>query len=293
MIKASAITATKSLGDQRQGSTTEPAPKLKVAKIGIVSRNYNHEYSNGFRDFSAAFFGVLKVLDDEGCDTVLFSPFSIVPRTSFRPLRLLRRFHHVKAVIYEEFCDGGGRKRKGLGCVVLYRKGYKWREYVLPGGGFPRLRGSMAAKKKVVGDYVRYVLPGRILGNCCVIICGETNGVPYHPKDGKVKDDFGLRGAIPQKVTVVLNPVHDWMSRFEMPLKRKFLSQKGRWVISVWNKGKRGKGSKPRDAIGDPWTVYHNRKVAKPMIDPNEIAKKIRLPPIDARKIDLGIFEVR
>jgi hypothetical protein len=85
-----------------------------------------------------------------------------------------------------------------------------------------------------------------------VIICGESNGVPYHQNSGKVGDDFGLRRSLPKNVTVVLNPVHDWMSRHEMKKKRSYLSENNRWVISVWNRGKR------RDASGFPWTVFHN-----------------------------------
>ena len=56
------------------------APNIIARKIGIVARDYNVRFQNGYRDFSCALPDVLKLLDDHGCDTVLFSLYSIVPR---------------------------------------------------------------------------------------------------------------------------------------------------------------------------------------------------------------------
>ena len=257
MNKTSVSIGTKDLGDQRPGATTGSAPKLKVAKLGVVSRDYNHRFSNGFRDFSAVFSDVMKMLDGERCDTVLFSPWSIVPRTPFDPSHSLQVLQHIKAVVYEEFIDRGRQGREGTRSVVLYRQGNAWREYELPGGGFSSLKRVKAGQ---VEGFVQSVIPDRIMGNCCVIICGETNGVPYHQKAKTVEDDFGLRQSLPKDVTVILNPVHDWMTRFEMKLKRKFLSENNRWLISVWNKGKRDKSGGPRDARNEPWTAFHNEQ---------------------------------
>jgi hypothetical protein len=52
-------------------------------------------------------------------------------------------------------------------------------------------------------------------------------------------------------VEVILNPIHDFMKRHEMKKKRAALSLDGRWVLSVWNKGKKGE-------TYTPWTVFHN-----------------------------------
>ena len=65
------------------------------------------------------------------------------------------------------------------------------------------------------------------MGNCCILICGESNGVKYSRERRRVEDVFGLRRSLPSG-TVILNPVHDRMIRFEMPLKRSFLSKNGR-----------------------------------------------------------------
>jgi hypothetical protein len=257
----------KSLGDPTPSTKTEPAPRLKVAKIGIVSRDYRR-----IRDFSQQFSDILKRLDDERCDTVLFSPWSIEARKSCRPSARLRR---IKSVLYETF-TGNGKKRKGKQFLVFYRRGNKWHRHALPGGGFPSLK---SLKKGTVERFVRCVMPDRILGNCCVIVCGESNGVPYHQITGRVRDDFGLRRSLPTEVTVVLNPVHDRMTRHEMKKKRRFLSRNNRCVISVWNKGKRDKNGKTHDGTKHPWTVFHNgREVTENKVEPpNQIIEEVEI----------------
>lgn len=264
---------TKDVARPMLSTKTAQTPRLTVRKVGVVSRDYNHKFSNGLRDFSATFSRVLRMLDGERCDTVLFSPWSIIPRKSFDPFLSLRGLRYVKSVLYEEFIDG--RKRKGVRNVVFHRRSNIWRKYELPSGGFPKLRGSWHAKKRTVYRFTREVLPGRILGNCVVIICGESNAVPYHQNERRVGDDFGLRRSLPKGVTVVLNPVHDWMSRHEMKKKRRYLSENNRWVFSVWNKGKR------RDATGFPWTIFHDgREIAVERIQNQE-------------GVDIGISQVR
>jgi hypothetical protein len=105
------------------------------------------------------------------------------------------------------------------------------------------------------------------LGNCVVLLCGESNGVKYSKSDKSIHDTYGLAGAIPKEVNIVLNPVHDRMTRFEMNLKREFLSRNNRWVISVWNKGKQDKNGRIKDGFDAAWTVYNNgeRKIVEPI----------------------------
>lgn len=268
----------KDVGDPTSSTKTEPVPRLKVAKIGIVSRDYRHKYENGYRDFSEKFSDILKRLDAERCDTVLFSLYSIA-RKSFRPFRSIR-LRHIKAVLYEE----GGRGEKNRQCVVFYRRGSNWLRYPLPNWGFPSLKGLTTKQKQVkVDKFVRCGIPGRTLGNCCAILCGEINGVPYHKDERVVRDDFGLRKSLQKEVTVILNSGHDRMTRFEMKLKRGFLSQNNRWVISVWNKGKQDKNGKTHDGTRHPWTVFHNgREVTE---------KKVELPN-QIEEVEIGIVEI-
>jgi hypothetical protein len=263
---------TKDSRDQTKRTKAESAPSLVVAKIGIVSRDYRHRYQNGFRDFSETFSDILKQLDDEGCDTVLFSLYSVVPRNSFEPSRSIP-LRSIKAVLYED-----GKKRKIKGSVVLYRVGHdKWHQYRLPGGGFASLKGLPKGR---VEWFVQDVIPHRILGNCCAILCGESNGVRWSQERRKVEDVFGLRRSLPREVTVILNPGHDRMIPYQMKEKRRFLSKNDRWVISVWNRGKRDKSGRPRDGTKPPWMVFHN-------------GREVPVGPIQNRMgVEIGILQI-
>lgn len=228
------------------------APRLDIPKIGIVSRDYREKFANGYKDFSHALPNVLKLLDDKGCDAVLFSLYSIVLRELYDPRAAFTNLGHIRAIFLEEFQDG--KCRKAGRYIVYHRTSKGWTEYE-----FSQVFGTITEmSRQDIDDFVKKEMPKRILGNCCVLLCGETNGVKYSPKDKKVQDEFKLRAAIPSNVNIILNPIHDRMTRFEMKRKRQFLSENGRWVISVWNKGKKDKNGKTRDGFSPAWTVFHD-----------------------------------
>jgi len=109
--------------------------------------------------------------------------------------------------------------------------------------------------------------------------------VKYSRSSRQVEDPFGFLPAIPEGVKILLNPVHDRMARFEMKLKRRFLSQQGRWVVSVWNKGKADKDGKVRDGSRPAWTVYHDgAEVEVARLDSQGIASR---SPIEMAIVDL------
>ena len=227
-------------------------PPLNVRKIGIVTRDYGIKFSNGYRDFSHTLPKVLRLLDDNGCDAVLFSLFSIIPRKGYDPRTAFNGLKNIKTILLEEFQDGESREAGRY--VIYYRALSGWEEYE-----FHQVFGTVTGMpQEKIHDFVKKEIPKRILGNCCVLLCGETNGIKYSKGDKKIHDTSGLRQAIPQNANVVLNPIHDRMTRFEMKLKRKFLSENNRWVISVWNKGKKDKNGKVKDGGGPAWTLYHN-----------------------------------
>lgn len=247
------MTHTKTTDPGHHKSTAATAPSLNIRKLGIVSRDHTLTSPNGFRDYSHSLLDVLALLDDRGCDAVMLSPWSIVPREGYDPLTRLR-LRNVKAILYEHRPQGGEGVQGRPPFFVAYQTATGWRKYERS-----QVFGTLTEKFDMPA-FVREELPRRILGNACVLICGETNGVKYSPKDKEVHDIYGLVAALPGDVKVVLNPVHDRMTRFEMVRKRKFLSRGGRWVVSVWNKGKRNKNGKTMDGKGVPWTVFHDGK---------------------------------
>lgn len=251
-------------------------PILNIAKLGIVSRDYRHEFKNGFRDFSSALPEILKLLDDIGCDAVLFSLFSIIPQNSYTQQVALQALKNIKAVFLEEFEDSN-EKRTARRYVVLHAKSGIWDEYE-----FEQKFGTLTGTPKhYIDEFVKNEMPKRIMGNCAVLLCGESNGVKYSSKDKKVHDIFGLQQALSRRSKIILNPIHDRMTRYEMKIKRKFLSENDRWVISVWNKGKSDKNGLVRDGKAPAWTVFCN-------------GEEITIHPIDHSfsKIEIGVVDI-
>lgn len=235
------------------------APRLDISRIGIVSRDYRHTYPNKFRDFSYVMPGILALLDARGCDAVLFSLYSISDG-SFDPRIYLKSKKKLKLVVYEMFKDGKKRK-PGEKIVYLKSKG-KWLKFSLE-----QKFGSLSKVSKAeVIEFVKDFASRRTGGNWCVMLCGEVNGVKCSTEDKKVHDTYGLRNAIPKEVRIILNPGHDRMTRPEMKRKRQYLSKKGRWLISVWNKGKEFKDGRTRDGKDSAWQFFHNGKDVKKVL---------------------------
>lgn len=246
MTKAKRVFIQPSIG------AAELKPDLNIRKVGIVTRDYQKKFSNGYRDFSHILSQILRQLDDEGCDAVLFSLFGIIPRKGFDCRKAFSDLKNIKAICLEEFQDG--KSREAGRYVVYYLTTSGWKEYE-----FHQVFGTVTdMRREEINDFVTNEFPKRLMGNCCILLCGETNGVKYSKGDKKIHDTYGLRKAIPTSVNVILNPIHDRMTRFEMKLKRQFLSRNERWVISVWNKGKQDKNGKIKDGKRPAWTVFYN-----------------------------------
>ncbi len=257
---------------------TKSAPNLNISKIGIVARDYRNKFPNGYRDFSQALPAVLELLDNKGCDAALFSLFSIIPRRRYDPSAAFDTLKNINVIFLEEFEDEDGEEdRKAGRYVVYYRTRSGWKEY-----DFFQVFGTRTGgPKREIPDFVKNKVPERILGNFCVLLCGETNGVKYSKVDKQVHDTYGLKNAIPNGVNIILNPIHDRMTRFEMKLKRQFLSQPNRSVISVWNKGKQDIKGKVKDGSKPPWTIFYDGK-------PKEVSR-IQ----NENGVEIGIFDIK
>lgn len=226
---------------------------LKINKIGLVSRDYNVRFPNGYRDFSYSMPDILTLLDAQGCDAVLFSLYSLVPRPDFDPYTAFKHLKTIRLVCIEEFMDKP-RGRKPGACVAYYKDGPDWRAHrvkqVLG-------RVNTPALVREAQKFAQKRLPKRVLGNCALLICGEVNLGRYAKLgDKQIHDVFGVRAALPPTVNIILNAGHDKTQRFELPRKRSFFSAGRRLVITVWNKGKIGPNGMPRREAALPWSAY-------------------------------------
>ena len=253
------------------------APRLHIERLGIVSRNYERKYGNGLRDFSYVMPALLGLLDEERCDAALFSLFSVIARSDFDIAVILPQLRNIKAVFLEEFLDGEPRRVSRY--LVYHKNAGGWQKYELQ-QQFATITGM---PRNEVLAFVNSELPKRVLGNCAVLICGESNGVKYSKNDQEIHDTFGLAASIPNSVSIILNPVHDRMTRFEMNMKRAFLSKNMRWVVSVWNKGKRDKNGAIKDGTDPAWTVYYNGIKIPAVSIPNNLEVEIGVLDVTAR----------
>jgi hypothetical protein len=258
-------------------------PEIKIDKLGIVSRYYNFKDGNKYRDFSYAFKDILKLLDEKKCDSVLFSLFTIDSRSGFVVDAYLKELKNIKAVFIEEFKDKGKDDREVKKYIIYLRTKTHWQEYDFS-QKFGTLNHTKNNRKEIIEPYLDET-KNRIIGNCAIILCGEINIVKYSRYEKKIIDPYGYLHRIPDTVELFLNPIHDRMTRFEMPMKMKFLSQNNRWTVSVWNKGKKDKNGNIRDGNIPPWKVFHNGKKI-------EIMKIANCPILSKINIEIGILNI-
>jgi len=249
-------------------STHEPA--ARIGKIALVAHDYYVPDSRGGCDYSEHFARINKLCDDHGCDTILYALYtwdsaSPVARTHHAIFDGLK---HVRRVVVEV-----GKPRKRSDHVEVWRRGQE--EPVVAHQRFAQSSSPTSRKVEFLDD-----LPARRIADALLVLCGESNIVNLKRASKSVEDGFGFRDRLDElNVRVVLNPVHDYMTRYEMREKRRFCSRHGRTVVSVWNKGK-GKES------WLPWTAFHDGK------ERTDQVPEIETPFAERPDIHLGLLDL-
>jgi len=260
----------------------KPPNTINIKKIGMVSRDYRKKDENGFRDFSYTFNNVLLHLNEQDCDSVIFSMYTLVKRKSFDVIENLNQLeiNNIKAVFIAEFKDGSERQSGDY--VVYFKDKDGWQEHRLI-QKFASLKYTQSFKNKIIEPFKVEVKNQRLLGNCTVLLSGESNIVKFSQANERVEDQFEYLDVLNKDIKIILNPVHERMMRHEIKLKRSFLSEHGRWVISVWNKGKADKNGKVKNGKNPAWTVFYNgkEKQIKPIINNFSTQLNIEIGVID------------
>lgn len=141
-----------------------------------------------------------------------------------------------------------------------------------------------ATSQSPVGEKRRFVeeLPTRTFGQALVMLCGESNIIKTKRDSEDLDDRFDFLSYLDEAgIRLVLNPVHTYMQRYEMRLKRLAYSRNGRTVLAVWNRGESEQGESLV-----PWAAY---------VDGEEVTQSIKEVAEDQRPVGVrvGIFSGR
>jgi hypothetical protein len=241
-----------------------------IRKVALVSHDYNNYDSREYPDYSEHFHRINKVCDDQGCDTVLYSLFTWHEESDIAKSHgsIFRSLSNVDRVVLEVYRQD--ETPVGVEC---------WhRNHQVPQVAHQRF----ATSSESATTKARFVeeLESRCIDDALLMICGESNIVTLSRADGTMNDDYGFTERLKElSPRLILNPIHDYMRRPEMKLKRKHYSIGGRTVLSVWNMGK-GKES------SCPWTAFHDGA------ETTDDIVEVETPFADRPDIRIGVYQV-
>lgn len=243
----------------------------QIRKVALVSHDYKVADSRGLYDYSEHFARVNKLCDEQGCDTILYALYtwdrdSAVVRNHDAIFGGLR---YVQRVILEV-----RQPRESVGHVEVWFRGQQ--APLVAHQRFGKSSEPDAGKQAFMND-----LPTRCVTDGLLVLCGETNIASTVRSSDHFLDPYGFTDRLGEmNVGPILNPIHDYMTRYEMRKKRCRYSLGGRTVISVWNQGRR-KGEAPL-----PWTVFHDGT------ERTEAVRELPRPFSDRPDIRIGVLDL-
>lgn len=236
----------------------------KSTKIMMVSRDYNKD------DFYSHFKQVISLAEQHKVDTVLFPGWAY--DRNKRPITYDEIFGKTSSInnLLIEIADIENEKdmetlffsRNMAGPQVINQR-------------FSKSSDSDDKKKIFINE-----LPNRIFGNVACIVCGELGVLYFSRNKNKMLDKFNLNKQLEENNSnVILNYWHSYGRRYESNLKRKYLSQNKKTLISVWNQYFYDREPKI------PWCVFHNGQ------NTTENINELPTPFNDRPDIRVGIYE--
>lgn len=241
----------------------------KIKKVALVSHNYNLANRRGLYDYSEHFARINKLCDEQGCDTILYALYTWdLDSPANKHWSIFEGMSHVQRIVLEV-----GQPPDSYDHVETWVR--ERQEPILAHQQFARSTASTTDKQRFIDE-----LGSRQTGDALLMICGESNIVKLKRASKTFEDWFGFCDRLQDlNVSVVLNPIHDYMTRYEMREKRRFYSGNGRTVLSVWNQG-RGKESHL------PWNVFHDQE------EGTDAVQELPRPFSDRPDIRIGIVDV-
>lgn len=264
-----------------------PQLPIDIKKLGLASHHYGTKEKR--KDFKDDFLKILKIFDsnEHKCNSVLFSSYTL-KTISLEAINLpesLQDLCNIRLIFFEELL--GVYKRKSRTRYHMWMKHEtEWVHHICH-QSFGTVK--TAAEKKCAANFVDTYSSKRVSGNYALMLCGEINVLKCVDKCAQIIDPHDIKRRCLHPGTVILNPSHDRMVRFEMNEKRKDFSRSGRRLVSVWNEGKvsNKQGSKPRRLDAKfPWVAFEDNLEITEQITP------LDLPPEVNGDVRLAVLEV-
>lgn len=228
----------------------------KINRLGMVAFDHLVATASGQPLHCSDTDLALAVLDDQGCDTVLFA---LGWRTAqvFKPEWSSLRV--VRTVLLGPEEDALDLHRRGGDVVPLTSVDL-------------RARRDEATKDQVVA-----ALPDRTFDGAACLFGAELNAFTMLKAEGRFQAPSGWQPYLDiHDIRVLLNPSATYMRRWEMKRKRAFISSRGRTVVSLWNRTTLGESQRP-------WTVFQ---------DGIEVTGAAQLLPASDARLTLAVLDI-
>src|SRR5271157_2806224 len=232
---------------------TDGQPRLAVRNIAVVARDWLKQTTHGpgkFLDsdmgFAPHFAEIARVASRHKADVILFCLWS---HNEQKLGELSRKMFFPQGTRHKAVILGVNRGPEREDVEVHFRSR---RSPVKLRQQFGKSSDRDAKKEAFLAD-----ASARLLGSALIVLCGETNIIETKRDEKRtIVDHYGFLDRLRDtQVRLILNPIHNYMRRYEMPLKRQALARAAHTVVCVWNRGCKG-GTESRL----PWAAYREGK---------------------------------
>lgn len=224
---------------------------MSTNRIGIVTHLYLDEDGKS-KDFKNTYVKILNYLDRELCDTVIFSLYTLHISEIDNFEKFISKLKNIKKIFIDSFIEN----EKNINFFEHIT--FVIDERVNKITNKQMFTSSDSIDKDDVIKFRENFKESRVIDDCALLICGEINLFTTNQDNYSVEDKYEIIPLIERNVKIVINQGHDEMGRpHYVKAKRKFLSKNGRYLISVWNKGKKPIDFDPENSK-KYWEIYHD-----------------------------------
>lgn len=206
-------------------------PDIKPEKIAVITRNYYYT-PYIYSESQAEVTPLVQYCDDEGYDTILFSPWTVHLNfyKQFDYSKLFLNTKNIRNIMFEFgniYGDDDYSHFKDNITVLATRD-----------NGVFHFKQQLAFSNpnKELQQCFFNDLEKRIFGDTLILLCGEINMSGNILENTDTDDTFGFRKYLDSSsIKLILNPIHTYMGSGPTLKKRLALADKEKVLLSYWN----------------------------------------------------------